>query len=149
MRHLGILLLKFVSCLIAFSVGLDLFFNADVADIVTFSLAVTIISYFIGDQILLPRIGQSNALVADFFLVYISVWVFGSVLLPDGYLQIAWGSIISAVLITGAEAFVHWFMVNRNFVDREDRRGHYQQNPKLAYDVEMAEEVDPLENKKE
>ena len=149
MRHLGILLLKFVSCLIAFSVGLDLFFNANVTDIVTFSLAVTIISYFIGDQILLPRIGQSNALVADFFLAYLSVWIFGSVLLPDGYLQIAWGSIISAVLITGAEAFVHWFMVNRNFVDREDRREHYQQNPKLAYGVEMAEEVDPLEKKKE
>ncbi|MGG5252422.1 YndM family protein [Neobacillus sp. SM06] len=149
MRHLGILLVKFVSCLIAFSVGLDLFFNADVTDIVTFSLAVTIISYLIGDRILLPRIGQSNALVADFFLVYLSVWLFGSVLLPDGYLQIAWGSIISAVILTGAEAFVHWFLVNRLVADRDERRNHYQANPKLAYGVEMAEEVDPLEKKKE
>lgn len=146
MKHSIILLLKFISCYIAFTIGLDLFFNADIVEISTFSLLLTIISYFIGDRILLPRIGNSNALVIDFFLAYISVWIFGPTLL-NSYLQIAWGSIISALIITGAEVLLHWYMIKHLINWQSDNREHTKKNPKLAYGVEMADEQDPLGKK--
>jgi hypothetical protein len=141
-----ILLLKFISCYLAFSIGLDLFFKADFIEISTFSLLLTVVSYMIGDRILLPRIGNGNAVVADFFLVYVSVWIFGQTVL-NSYLQIAWGSIISAFIISGAEALIHRYMLKGSRMELNDNLKRTQQNPKLAYGLEMAEEQEPIKKK--
>lgn len=45
MKYAGILLIKFIACLIAFAVGLDLFFDATYLDIFSFSLLTTIMSF--------------------------------------------------------------------------------------------------------
>ncbi|CAG9608764.1 YndM family protein [Pseudoneobacillus rhizosphaerae] len=139
MRHISILLLKFITCLIAFAVGLDLFFDATIVDIISFSLLVTIVSYAIGDRIILPRLGNSNALAIDFFLNYTMVWIFGSVLL-ESYVQIGWGSLLSAFLITGAEVIVHRILLKNTDVTVQQKAGF---NPKMAYGMEMGEERDP------
>jgi hypothetical protein len=139
MNHMTILLIKFVSCLIAFAVGLDLFFDATIVDIVSFSLLVTIVSYFVGDRIFLPRVGNQNALVIDFFMTYTLVWIFGSVLL-ESYVQIGWGSLVSAFLITGSEVIVHRFLVENKGVSIDQNVGF---NPKMAYVMEIGEEQDP------
>jgi hypothetical protein len=146
MKHTIILLLKFVSCYLAFSIGLDLFFNADSIEIATFSLLLTIVSYLVGDRILLSRIGNGNTLVADFFLAYVSVWIFGPTVL-NSYLQIAWGSIISAFIITGAEALIHMYILKSLRIERKNNEQTAKQNPKLAYGLEMAEEQEPLKKK--
>lgn len=140
-----IFILKFAASLIAFAIALDLFFDAAFADIVSFSLLVTIMSYLLGDRIILPRLGNRNALIADFFLVYASVWVFGSVLL-NSYLQIAWGSFIAAGIITLAEVFVHTYMLNRMEITQDNRRSESGMNPRLAYGMEMAEEKEPTKD---
>jgi hypothetical protein len=139
MSHMIVLLLKFVTCLVAFTVALDLFFDATMIDIVSFSLLVTIVSYVIGDRIILPRLGNSNALVIDFFLTYTMVWIFGSVLL-ESYVQIGWGSFLAAFLITGAEIIVHRILLKNNDVTVQHKSGF---NPKMAYGMEMAEEQNP------
>jgi hypothetical protein len=139
MKHILNLLLKFITCLIAFAVGLDLFFDATIVDIVSFSLLVTIVSYAIGDRIILSRLGNTNALVIDFFLTYTSVWIFGSVLL-ESYVQIGWGSLLSAFLITGAEVIVHRILLKNRDVIVQQKSGF---NPKMAYGMEMGEEQDP------
>lgn len=144
MRNTTVLIVKFISCVIAFSIGLDLFFDATFADILSFSLLVTVVSYVLGDRILLPRLGNRNSLIADFFLTYTIVWIFGSVLL-DNYLQIAWGSIISAIIITGAEVFVHRSL--RHEISAPDERQQTGFNRKLAYGTEFAEEQDPRDKK--
>jgi hypothetical protein len=146
MKHTIILLLKFISSYLAFSIGLDLFFNADFIEIATFSLLLTIISYLISDRILLSRIGNRNTLVVDFFLAYVSVWIFGPTVL-NSYLQIAWGSIISAFIITGAEALIHTYMLKSLRIERNNSKERAKQNPKLAYGLEMAEEQDPMKKR--
>ena len=55
MKHITVLLVKFISCIIAFAVGLDLFFDANIVDILSFSLFVTVVSYMLGDRIVLPN----------------------------------------------------------------------------------------------
>ncbi|GLB61277.1 YndM family protein [Cytobacillus sp. NCCP-133] len=145
MNQTMIFILKFVSSLIAFAIALDLFFDATFADILSFSLLVTVMSYLLGDRMILPRLGNRNALIADFFLVYASVWVFGSVLL-NSYLQIAWGSIIAAGIITLAEVFVHSYLLNRMEAREKEKRGESGMNPKLAYGMEIAEEREPTKD---
>jgi biotin transporter BioY len=143
-----VLLIKFVACLVAFYIGLDLFFNATIGDIVSFSVTTTIISYIIGDRILLPRIGNRNALMADFILAYGIVWLFGSVLL-NSYLQIAWGSAITAVILTATEVFVHRYLLSNLPAMRKRERRERNMSPNLQYATEFAEEPDiEVENHK-
>ncbi|WP_409254216.1 YndM family protein [Bacillus sp. SCS-153A] len=138
MKIFNIIVVKFVASLVVFWVSLDLFFEATTVDIVSFSLLLTIVSYLVGDRILLPRIGKMNTLVTDFFLTYLIVWIFGGILF-DSYLQVAWGSIISALLITVSEVFVHSSILEN--IPFEVRETSPSFNRSFAY--EFAEEQDP------
>ncbi|QOY35052.1 YndM family protein [Anaerobacillus isosaccharinicus] len=138
MKHFKILLLKFVVSIVVFWISIGLFFGATLVEIISFALLVTVVSYLIGDQILLPRIGNRNSVVVDFFLTYLLVWVFGGGLLHS-YLMVAWGSIISATLIAGSEVFVHSYILkNVKPVVRENQRSFNQ-----SFAFELAEEQDP------
>jgi hypothetical protein len=114
-----------------------LFFKATYLHIVSFSLFVTVISYLVGDRIILKQVGNRNALVIDFFQTYLLVWIFGSVLL-NSYLQIAWGSILAAVLVTATETIVHRLMLNQSSEDQP-----FSFHPKMSYKMEMAKLEDP------
>lgn len=133
-------MIKFISCIIAFAIGFDLFFDATIVDILSFSLLITFVSYILGDRIILERMGNKTASVIDFLLVYMSVWIFGSFLF-DNYLQIAWGSIISATLITGAEIFIHRYILNQLYERKEMDREKASFRPKLAFGTEVAKET--------
>jgi hypothetical protein len=143
MNNMMVLVIKFVTCLVAYAVGLDLFFNARWTDVALFSLTTTVVSYLAGDRILLSRIGNRNALITDFLLSYAIVWIFGSVLLHN-YMQIAWGSIISAVIITAGEYFVHRILLGSPSQGRQARKAVPD---RLAYGMEMSEENDPIKKK--
>lgn len=145
MKQTMLLLGKFLSLCVAFSIGLDLFFPATFVEVVSFSLAAATISYIIGDRILLPRIGNRNALVVDFFLVYLSVWLFGSTLL-NSYYQIAWGSVLSAAIATAAEVLLHNYMLRSHHDEITTDRSKAKLNPKPAYGMEAAEEIDPRDH---
>ncbi|WP_379967534.1 YndM family protein [Ectobacillus sp. sgz5001026] len=106
MKQTTFLLMKFLSSVVAFSLGLAIFFPATITEVLSFSMFVTIVSYVVVENILLPRIGNGPAAIVDFLITYMSVWIFGNVLL-DSYLQMAWGSIISAVLVTVASLLLH------------------------------------------
>jgi hypothetical protein len=141
MKHTAVLIMKFITCIIAFTIGLDLFFAATIVDILSFSLVVTIVSYIVGDRIILPRLGNTTATVVDFILTYMCVWIFGSVLL-NNYLQIAWGSFLSAIVVTVAEIFVHRYLLHGTPNEQTDDVHQARFNPKLAYGTEFAEEQD-------
>jgi hypothetical protein len=138
-----LILIKLISSLIIFTIAFDLFFESGVTEIGSFSILVTIVSYFIGDKIILPRVGNRAATVIDFFMVYAIVWIFGNVLLHS-YEQIAWGSIIAASLIGLSEVFVHLYIQGRdNQIKVTENEKHIPRTPKLAFGTEFAEETDP------
>ncbi|HZH59843.1 MAG TPA: YndM family protein [Metabacillus sp.] len=139
MKHATLLLIKFITCFIAFGIGLDLFFDANIVDILSFSFFVTSVSYVLGELVILPQLGKRAAAVADFLLSYLSVWIFGSILF-ENYLQIAWGSIISAVIITGAEIIIHLFIQDPKEHTTFINKRNSVFNSNLAYGTEMAEE---------
>lgn len=92
--------------------------------------------------------GNRDAIIVEFVLTYMSVWIFGTLLL-DSYVQIAWGSIISAAIITFAEVFVHRYLFN-HIETKHTARTRPTFKRKLAYDTEFAEEqhVENKENPK-
>ncbi|WP_254052692.1 YndM family protein [Bacillus sp. V59.32b] len=141
MKYATALFVKFITCVISFAIGLDLFFDATFLDILSFSLFATIVSYIVGDRIVLPHFGQRAATAIDFLLIYVSVWIFGAILL-DNYLQIAWGSIISATLITAVEVFVHRYLLSDSSEIAANERQQGTLNRKLAYGTEFAEDQD-------
>ncbi|WP_044640732.1 YndM family protein [Risungbinella massiliensis] len=147
MRPVTLLLVKFVSCMVAFAIGLDIFFDATIVDIVSFSLAVTIISY-IGDKIILPRFGNRDTIVVDFIMTYMSVWIFGSVLL-DNYVQIGWGSVIAATIVTTSEVFVHRYVLGQEPAEQRNEALQTGFNPNLAFGTEFAEEEKEIRDHKE
>ena len=140
MRTPMVLVMKFVCALIAFTVGLNLFFNATITEIISFSLLTTLVSYFLGDLLILPNLGNATATVVDFILTYVVIWVFGSVVLHN-YLQIAWGSILSAAIITLGEIFIHYYLINQTDLNKSAEKRTF--NPSLdraTYMTEFAEE---------
>jgi hypothetical protein len=137
-KHVNVLFITFVASLFIFGISLGLLFNAPFVEVVSFSLLITIISYFIGDQIILPRIGKMNTVVVDFFLVYLIVWIFGAIFFHS-YLMLGWGSVISATLFAGSEVFVHSYIVkNRKQIVLEKQRSFNQ-----SFAFEIAEDADP------
>ncbi|CAM4384723.1 membrane protein [Bacillus manliponensis] len=139
MNNILIFLTKFVAALIAFAVGLDLFFDATITQVFSFSLFVTVVSYMLVDRVVLPRTGMRTALMVDFLLTYSSVWIFGNILL-NNYMQIAWGSILSAMIFTLAEVFVHRYVLTQLFMRHTNARKQILFKQKLAYGTEFAEE---------
>ncbi|MEH7460016.1 hypothetical protein CON65_17395 [Bacillus pseudomycoides] len=143
MSNMAVVLIKFISCIIAFAFGLALFFPATLLQIISFSLFVTIVSYMFVDKIILERIGNSAAIMSDFLLTYLSVWIFGNILL-DNYIQIAWGSILSAIVFTVSEVFVHRFSHPHERYKNE----RINMNGRFAYGTEFAEEQNILDKDK-
>lgn len=127
---------------------MDLFFNATIVDILSFSVAATAISYLLVDRIALKYIGNSSATVVDFLLTYMSVWIFGGPLL-NNYMQIAWGSVLSAFIIIPAEVLVHNYILqdNPDWATNESRQAVFARN--LAFNTEFAEEQEAKKVKKD
>ncbi|MCM3004336.1 YndM family protein [Priestia koreensis] len=141
MKHMTAVLVKFVAALIAFAVGLDLFFSATIVDIVTFAFIVTFFSYMLVERVILPKLGSMAATIVDFTFTYMSVWIFGSILL-NNYMQVAWGSIISAVIVTSVEVFVHRYLTDSTLDERIETSAPSVFSPNLAYGTEFAEDHD-------
>ncbi|WP_010172619.1 DUF2512 family protein [Bacillus coahuilensis] len=76
MNTLRLLSLKFVLSLVVYAISLDLFFEASLAQVVSFSVLSTILTYLTGIVILLKRLGSNSTLIVHFFTVYSIIWYF-------------------------------------------------------------------------
>lgn len=139
--NLKAFLIKMTISVVAYTIGLDLFFDASLAEILSFSLALTIMSFLIVDKMILPTLGSTKSLIIDFFLAYGIVWLFGNIVL-NNYLQIAWGSIISAIIVTIGEVYVHYML--RHTAAEEELIIPQSTINKLAYGMEISEENEPM-----
>ncbi|MEB5480329.1 YndM family protein [Shouchella clausii] len=137
MKHSLLLLCKFIASFIAFTIGFFYFPEATFVDVTTFALLVTVVSYIAGDLFLLPRFGNTIALVGDFLFTYLAVWIFGSVLFHN-YMLIAWGSILSAFVITIGEVFVHRYMLKHS----RSVKSNESTQTRFAFNTEFGEDED-------
>ena len=108
MNTVRALIIKFIMITAVLWIVLGLY-GFTFGDILVSSVLITGVSYIIGDRIILPRFGNVVATIADFGLVFVMLWSFGSYLFePQEGLGTA--SFISALIIGIGEALFHRYL---------------------------------------
>lgn len=120
MRHLIALALKFsLTTLILFMI-LGAFYDVSFTDVFLISAVLTVLGY-LGDILILPRVGNVIATIGDFGLTLITVWLMG-IYRFDEDVSLLGAPFVSAATIALGEWFFHKYMKN-TLLDREAIRG--------------------------
>ena len=108
MNTVRALIIKFVMITAVLWIVLGLY-GFTFGDIIVSSVLITGVSYIIGDRIILPRFGNVAATIADFGLVFVMLWAFGSYLF-EPQVGLGTASFISAIIIAIGEALFHRYL---------------------------------------
>lgn len=141
MDHLKALLLKLISSFVLLYIVFGIFTDMSVGRIFFTSLMVGVISYIIGDRLILPRSNNLVATIADFGLAFLIMWLLNrnEVLTWNLYEM----TLIAALGLTLFEYFFHNYL-SRN-TDKKDRQRNEKTAGNLQYQTEAAEELAPNE----
>jgi len=116
MNHLKALGIKFIVISV---IVLSLFsiFNFAVFDnLILISLITTIVTYLLGDMLILKHLGNITATLSDFALSFVLYWILGSIFFGmTGAIVV---TALSAAFFTAiSEPFIHGYIQNRIFSD--------------------------------
>ncbi len=136
MKHMMALLVKFAAVgTVLFSI-LGAFEHVSLTRILLITIITTAVAYFVGDLLLLPRLGNMKALMADLGLSFVTVWVLSYMFIgPARFLTMA--TFFAALGITTAEILFHMFM--KKFVFDQKREVFFR-NMSPQYATEFSEE---------
>ena len=111
MRHLEALVVKFLMVAVILEIVLRFMTTLTFGQILTVALTVTIVSYLIGDLLVLRFTGNFLATIADFVVILFTVYAFNSFFYRPGisFMDAFWTALILGV----AEAAFHRFVNNR------------------------------------
>lgn len=147
MHHIKALALKFL--VIAFTIYTiyGIFAQTGWLRLFWISLAVTAISYLIGDLLILRQFGNITATISDFGLVFFSLFILGGLFLGANVPFIT-TSILAAFFITCCEPFIHGYLVNHFSTESYERKDQRSMN---QLQTEFAEETNEhtIKSKKE
>lgn len=144
MGYAKVLGIKFVAISITVLSIYGIFNHVTLSTLMMISLLTTIISFLIGDLVILRKFGNLVASIADFFLAFGTLWVLSTLIVGGGMpmvggaVPILTTSLLSAFFIACVEPFVHEYMLN-NFSEY-----HHILDKREPLDVqtEFAEEPD-------
>lgn len=136
MDHLKVIGLKFATIYMTVLALFGMFDETSLFDVFMISIITTIVSYLIGDLLVLRFAGNIKATIADFglgfVLLIVSAYVFVGYTIP-----LITVSLLGAFFITCVEPFLHGYMVNKiEPAVRHDNR------TKNLLQTEFAEEAD-------
>ncbi|NUK29412.1 YndM family protein [Parageobacillus sp. VR-IP] len=139
MKHLIALALKYVLLATVFFAIVPLFLRVSSAELLWFSLWMTIVAYALGDLYLLPRFGNLSAAIADFGLAFVGVWIGIGAFYDGNGTAVLNAAFFSALLVALGEVLFH------AYVQRFILRGQEEEGVPLLgreWQTEMAEEFD-------
>lgn len=140
MRHIVRVAVKFISCLVVLGIILGLLFNFSFTDVLFISMVLGVVSYLLGDLLLLRASNNLTATAADFGLTFLLVWFMGQALTFEPNLFSA--ALLSAVAVAAFEFLFHRFLINENSQPSTNQPIHYQN--RLQYQTEAADELAPV-----
>jgi uncharacterized BrkB/YihY/UPF0761 family membrane protein len=141
MQHIKALVLKTIATLALTFVILGLFFNYSFVNVLTLTILIGIISYVLGDLLLLPRTNNFTATISDFALAMLLTWFYlSNITVNENNVFIA--SVLTAIGIALFENFFHKYMVTNVLRDKEPN----QKVNNLRYQTEASEELTPDKN---
>ncbi|WP_445614050.1 YndM family protein [Geobacillus sp. YF-1] len=140
MRHLLALTLKYLLTATVMFAILPLFLRISSAEILSFSLWLTLAAYALGDLYLLPRLGNVSATIADFGFVFVAVWIGVGAFYDTGGGAVVNAAFFAALLAAFGELLLHAYVLR--FVVGQ----HGEEDAPLAggprWQTEAAEEFD-------
>lgn len=139
MQHVLRVAIKFIACLVALGIILGMFYDFSFADVVLISAVLGLVSYILGDLLLLRAANNLLSTAADFALTFLVVWFMGRALTIEDDLFSA--SLISALAVAGFEYFFHKFLVVK---DQKQTTRHSQIQPRPQFGTEASEELTPV-----
>lgn len=143
MNHVKAFIIKFILSFILLTLILSGLYNFSVRNVFYISVVLGVLSYIIGDVLILRRSNNTVATIADFGLAWLTIWLMARYL-EGGY--VGTPSFIAAIGVSIFEIFFHKYV--RNNVVAEDTTEPYRGRGRLQYQTEYSEELTP-ELKKE
>ncbi|MGF7088147.1 ABC-type thiamine/hydroxymethylpyrimidine transport system permease subunit [Kroppenstedtia sanguinis] len=116
MRYLKALLIKFAMTFVILWLVLASFRVISFPSVFTASIVLTVVSFLIGDLLILPRFGNVVATMADLALTWFGIWVLAPILL-GAFAPLGAASFMSAFFIAMGEILFHKYMKNQVFMD--------------------------------
>ena len=122
MKHLLALALKFVMVTAVLLIVLTLLFDVPFVDTLLISLALTALSYAMGDIMIFLNAGSPEnqstrntiATVSDFVMAFLAIWLIGW-LLTGQNIEMVTPALVSALVLSAGEWFFHLY-VDRSVV---------------------------------
>jgi hypothetical protein len=139
MRHLLALAWKYMLLATVFFAMIPLFLRVSSAELLWFSLWMTLVAYALGDLYILPRFGNLSAVIADFGLAFVGVWIGIGVFYNAGGTAVINAAFFSALLVALGEILFHAYM-NRIVLRHQDEKKEHSMRRGLQ--TEIAEEFD-------
>ncbi|MDU0812696.1 hypothetical protein CHH79_00345 [Bacillus siamensis] len=147
MKHVIAFASKTALTLALLYIVLDLMYQVTFLNVLFITLILSLVTYFLGDCMILPRTSNFTAVAADFGISFIILWIF---LMNIGGFNVspAAASVISAFCLSVFEAFFHRYL--QQFVLPEDYQGETgTDSTLLRYQTEASEELMPEKDSEE
>ncbi|SER61659.1 Protein of unknown function [Gracilibacillus ureilyticus] len=141
MNHIKLMMVKFLLSLVLLFIILGMGFDVSFGNVFLITLVLGVVSYFIGDRIILPRTNNMVATLSDFILSFAVIYLMTDALtVGDGVLQAAFISSLGVALF---EYFFHKYVAANN--KEEDERISVDTR---QLNMESSEEIYPYEEDK-
>ncbi|CAM3823315.1 YndM family protein [Aeromicrobium ponti] len=139
MQHSKALAIKFIASLVLLFVILGLIYGMSFGNVFIITALLGIVSYILGDMLILPRSSNTVATVADFGLAFVLIWFLSSILTYGDNLFM---SLVAAAGVALFEYFFHGYLV-RNMTEASTETGIVNQG-NLQYNTEASEDLTPV-----
>lgn len=142
MRHIKALAIKLIAVLVLSYIILGLFFNYSIGNVLTLTLLIWIVSYILGDLLLLPRTNNLTATISDFATAMILTWFYlANITYNENNLFLV--SFILSIGVAIINWFFHKYMMSNVIREKES----YVQTNNFHYQTEASEEISPDKSK--
>jgi hypothetical protein len=122
-KHIWAIILKYLMVLIVLEIVLSLATALTIGEIAIISIAVTVLSYLVGDLLILSFSNNFVATVADAVLAFLTIYMFN--FWSDYGVITVWDAVISAVVLAVGEWFFHKYMVKVVYPNRNREHRHH------------------------
>lgn len=145
MKHLKALAIKLLSLFVVLWLVLGVFYGNPTGDIFTITLVLGIISYIVGDLVILRNTSNTVATAADFGLSLLIVWFMVDTMTAENDPFTA--ALMASIGVAIVEYFFHKY-VDRN-VYEDHRQNKADSTGGLRYQTESSEELTDTKRKDE
>jgi hypothetical protein len=143
-QHIKALAIKTVASLVLIYVILGIGFNYSIGNVLALTFLLGVISYILGDLLLLPRTSNLTATISDFAFSMLLTWFFLSNITVNTN-NVFMASLLTSIGVALFEIFFHRYM-RANVLRTEESTLKVNT---LRYQTEASEEISPDKRKLE